>query len=104
MIIDGFKRLGIWRGRYVEMAKVEEVNGHVMLHGAEEFRYGGFIGMPVSRISGTSFVALAEVYADSGIVITKKNNRAQALSVSKLQHAVLIMWPPLGSSSTSLST
>ena len=104
MIIDGFKRLGIWRGRYVEMAEVKEVNGHVMLPGAEEFRYGGSIGMPVSRIGGTSFVTLAESYADSGIVITKKNNGAQALYVSKLQHAFLIMWPPLGSSSAGLFT
>ena len=31
------KRLGILKGCDVAMAEVEDVNGHVVLHGAEEF-------------------------------------------------------------------
>lgn len=44
-------------------------DGHVMLRGAERFHYGSFVGMPVSRYSGGSCVTMAEVYADSRIVI-----------------------------------
>ena len=96
-------RLGILGGFDVAMPGVEEVNGHIVLHGAEEFHCGAFIGMPVSRISGMPFVAMAEVCADSGIVTTKKKNEArdlgvmldsEALSVCQLQHAFPIILPP----------
>ena len=43
----------------------------VMLHGAVGLHYGGFIGMPVFRSSGMSFVTLAEVDADGTAVIPK---------------------------------
>ena len=42
-----------------------------MLRGAEKFYYGSFVGMPVSRYSGRSCVTMAEVHADSRIVIPK---------------------------------
>ena len=53
---------------------VQEMNGHVMLHGAEKFHYGGFIGMPVFENSGMSFKTMAEVYADGRTVILKKKS------------------------------
>lgn len=53
---------------------VEEMNGHLMLHGAEKFRYGGFIGMPVFENSGMSFMMMAGVYADGRTVILTKND------------------------------
>ena len=71
MMLVGRMRLGILGGCDVTMGEVEEVNGHIVLHGAEEFHCGAFIGMPLSRISGTPFVAMAEVHANSGIVTTK---------------------------------
>lgn len=99
-MLVGCMRLGISGECDVAIAEVEEVNGHIVLHGAEELHCGAFIGMPVSRISGTPFVAMAEVYANSGIVTTKNNNKARdlgvmpdsgALSVSQLQHAFPIL-------------
>lgn len=52
---------------------VQEMNGHVMPHGAEKFHYGSFIGMPVFENSGMSFMTMADVYADGRIVILTKN-------------------------------
>lgn len=53
------------------------MNGHVVLHGAEEFHYGGFFGMPVFRGSGKSFVAMVAVCADCRIVIPKRTMRLE---------------------------
>lgn len=89
------------------MAEVKEVKRHVVLHGAEEFQYGGSIGMPVSRTSGTPFVVMAAVYANSRIVTTKKSNEARdlgamlekkTLSISLLPRCFLIMELPAAAS------
>ncbi len=50
----------------------EEVNGHVVLRGAEKLHYGGFVGMSVFRSSGMFFATTLEVYADGRTVIPKK--------------------------------
>ena len=63
------------RGQFVGTVDVEEINEHLMLHGAEKVHCGGFIGMPVFENLGMSSVIMAEVYADGRTVILSRRLR-----------------------------
>ncbi len=56
----------------MEVVDAEDVNGHVVLRGAEKFLYEGFVGMLVFRSEGMSFATVAEGYADGWTVIPVK--------------------------------
>ena len=73
MGMKDYKRPRIPKSQHVGTVDVEEMNGHVMLRGAEKFHCGGFIGMPVFENSCMSSMIMAGVYADGRTVILKNS-------------------------------